>query len=86
VRDRENGLVEQAGALLGALRRLGDRALGGLLAALGRGDRAAGGRLGELARDQVVAQVALRDVDDGAALAQRLVVLEQDGLRHRFRT
>ena len=56
--------------------------LGGLLAALRGGDRALGGGLGQLARDQVVAQVALGDVDDRAALAQRLVVLEQDRLGH----
>ena len=45
---------------------VGDRALGGDGAALGRLDRAARRRLGELARDQEVAQVALGDVDDGA--------------------
>ena len=59
------------GALLGR-----GAALGGVEGALGR-------RLGELARDQVVAQVALGDVDDGPLLAERLDVLEQDRLGHR---
>ena len=71
VGDREHGLVELLGALLGALGGLGGRAVEGLLVALGRGDRALGRRLGELARDQVVAQVALGDVDDRAALRRR---------------
>ena len=39
-------------------------------------------RLGELARHQVVAQVALGDVDDVALLAERLDVLEEDRLGH----
>src|SRR5918997_282594 len=38
--------------------------------------------LGDLARDQVVAQVALRDVDDRPAGAELLVVLEEDRVRH----
>ena len=80
--DGEDGLVEQLGVVARLRGRLRERLLGGLLAALGGGDRALGGGLGQLARDQVVAQVALRDVDDRAALAQRLVVLEQDRLGH----
>ena len=60
-----------------------ERAVGRDLAALRGCDRAFGGGLRELARDQVVAQVALRDVDDRPAAAQRLVVLEHDRLGHR---
>ena len=85
VRDREHGLVEQLRALLGLGLRVGDRAVGGLLAAPGGLDRALGGRLGQLARDQEVAQVALRDVDDLAALAELLHVLEKNRLGHRRR-
>ena len=81
--DRQHRAVEQVDVLLGFLDRLARRALGGLLALADRLDRALGGRLGELARDQVVAQVALRDVDDVALLAERLDVLEEDRLRHR---
>jgi hypothetical protein len=78
--DREDGLVEQLGALGGAGDGLLRCALLGGRAALGRVDGAPGRRLGGLARDQVVAQVALGDVDDGALLAERLDVLEQDRL------
>src|SRR5829696_4578148 len=81
--DREHGLVEQLRAHLGALRRLGGGAVQGLLVALGGRDGALRGRLGQLARDQVVAEIALGDVDHGAALAHVLDVLEEDGLRHR---
>ena len=82
--DREHRLVEQLGAARAA--RLDGLLRGALLgrgAALGRVDGALRRRLGELARDQVVAQVALGDVDDGALLAERLDVLEQDRLGHR---
>ena len=61
---------------------VGDRTVGGGLATLGGLDRALGGRLGELARDQVVAQVALGDLDDGPLGPQVVDVLEQDGLGH----
>ncbi len=40
-------------------------------------------RLRELARDQVVAQVALGDVDDVALLAELLDVLQEDRFGHR---
>ena len=61
---------------------LRERALARLLA-LGRGrDRALGGGLRDLARDQVVAQVALGDVDDRPAGAELLMVLQEDRLRH----
>src|SRR3954468_3624701 len=82
VGDRQDGLVEQLRALLGLALGVGDRALRGLPAPLRGLDRALGGGLGQLARDQVVAQVALRDVDDLAALAELLHVLGQDGLGH----
>src|SRR4051794_26718809 len=85
VRDREDGAVQQLGALARLGRGVGDRAVGGLAAALGRGDRALGGGLGQLARDQEVAQVALRDVDDRTALAELLHILEEDRLGHRQR-
>ena len=73
VGDREHGLVEELGVFL---RRVAvawstARSAGGLAALRGL-DRGLGGGLGELARDQEVAQVALRDVDDRAALAERL--------------
>src|SRR5690606_27889093 len=53
---------------------------------LGLLDRALRRRLGELAGDQVVAQVALGHLHDGAALADALDVLQQDGLGHRQRS
>src|SRR4051794_16911869 len=83
VGDREHRAVEHGRGLLGALGGLGEGAVGGLAPPPGRLDGALGGRGGELARDQVVAQVPLGDVDDGAPLAELLVVLQEDGLRHR---
>src|SRR5215210_4932109 len=83
VRDREHRLVEQRRALLGLGGGVGLGALGGDGAALGRGDRSARRGLGQLARDQVVAEITLRDVDDGALGAEVLVVGEEDGLGHR---
>src|SRR4051794_1455039 len=50
VRDREDGLVEQLGALLRLALGVRDRAVGGRPAALRRLDRALGGGLRELAR------------------------------------
>src|SRR3954454_7952113 len=82
VRDREHGLVEQLRTLLRLRLGVGDRALSGLPAALRRVDRALGRGLGQLARDQEVAEVALRDVDDRAALTELLHVLEQNRLGH----
>ena len=80
--DRQHGLGEQRGRLLFALgprrRSLFRRSLA-LLRLLERARR--GGRR-QLARDQVVAQVARRDVDRFAALSEALDVLEQDRLRH----
>src|SRR4051812_38257079 len=82
VRDRQHGAVQRLGGLARGGRRLGEGALGGLLA-LGRGgDGALGRRRRDLARDQVVAQVALRDVDDRPAGAELLVVLQEDRFRH----
>ena len=83
VGDREHGLREQRGGLAGALERLALGLLGGLAAALGLLERALRRRLGQLARDEVVAQVAGRDVDRLADLAEPLDLLEQDRLRHR---
>jgi hypothetical protein len=80
--DREDGAVEEVGVLLGADDRLLLGARLGLGPPLGGLDRAARGGLGELARDQVVAQVALGDVDDRPLLADALDVLEEDRLRH----
>ena len=89
LRDRQDGLGELLGELAG-LRRSGLR-----LRALGGGGellrprraRALRRRLGELARDQVVAQVALGDVDDGALASPSVLdVLEQDGLGHQSRS
>ena len=56
-----------------------------LAAALGLLEDALGGRLGQLAR-AIVAQVAGRDVDRLAGLAEALDVLEQDRLRHAQRS
>src|SRR4051812_2675371 len=82
VRDRQHGAVQRLGGLTRGGRRLGEGALGGLLA-LGRGgDGALGRRRRDLARDQVVAEVALRDVDDRPAGAELLVVLQEDRFRH----
>ena len=82
MRDRQHRAAELRGGFLGGGGRVSERALLDLAALLGRGDRALGRRGGELARDQVVAQVALGDVDDGALLPDVLDVPEQDGLRH----
>src|SRR5258707_1332780 len=60
------------------------RAIGRLRAPARLLERAAGGRLGELAGDEVVAQVALGDVDDGSTLAEMLDVPQEDGGRHRL--
>src|SRR5436305_1598791 len=78
--DREHSAVEQLDVLLGALDRVALGALGGFLAAPHGLDRPPGGGLGELAGDQVVAQVALGDVDHGAALAELVDVLQEDRL------
>ena len=75
VRDREHGLAQQRGLLLGLRLRLGRRALRRLDAALRLGDRRRRRGLRELARDEVVAQVARRDVDHGAALSERARLL-----------
>jgi hypothetical protein len=83
VRDREHRLVQELGVVAGLGGGLLERLVGLDLTALRGRDRALGGGLRELARDQVVAQVALRDVDDRPAAAQRLVVLEHDRLGHR---
>src|SRR4051794_13759146 len=82
VGDREHRAAEHGSGVLGALVRLRGGALARLERARGGGDRALGRGLGQLARDQVVAQVALRDVDDRAAAAELLVVLQEDRLRH----
>ena len=81
--DRQHGLGEQRGRLLFAL---GPRLLGlfgGRLASLRLLQRTGRGRRGQLAGDEVVAQVAGRDVDRFAALPEALDVLEEDGLRHQ---
>ena len=80
VGDRQDGLAQQPGGLLRALGGLRRGPLGRLLAALGLGDGRRRGRLGKLARHEVITQVAGRDVDDRAALAERLDLLQQDGL------
>src|SRR4051794_17721596 len=85
VRDREHGAAQDGRGLLGGGGRVRQRAVGGLAALLGRDDRALGGGGRQLARDQIVAQVALRDVDDGAPCAELLVVLQKDCLRHLCR-
>src|SRR3954451_10232790 len=82
MRDREHGAAQRRGGFLGGGGRVRERALGGLAPLLGGHDRALGRRGGQLARDQVVAQVALRDVDDASARAELLVVLQKDGLGH----
>ena len=83
VMEGEDGLRQQGRGLLGALGRLLLRALLGLAPALGFLQRRPGGGLGELAGQQVVAQVARRDVDGIAAAAKILDVLEKDRLRHQ---
>src|SRR3954453_7440884 len=80
--DGQHGAREGRGVLLRLLDGLGRRALGALHAVLRGLDRALRRRLGEAARDEEVAEVALRDVDDRAALADALDVLEQDRFRH----
>jgi len=82
LRDREDRLGQQRGVLLGAGGRLLLGALGRLHVRLRRLQGAGRGRLRELARDEVVAQVALGDVDDRAALAELVHVLEEDRLGH----
>src|SRR6478735_251856 len=82
VRDRQDRAAQQRRGLLRGGQRRGGGLLDRLLALRGRGDGALGRRLRQLARDQVVAQVALGDVDHGAPLTERLVVLQKDGLRH----
>src|SRR3954469_303840 len=81
--DGQHGARERRRALLRLLDGLGRGALGARHAVLRGLDRALRRRLGQLARDQEVAQVALRDIDDRAALTDALDVLEQDGLGHR---
>ena len=78
--DRQHGLGEQGRGLVGAIggARSSSSARSRRRSRLLQ--RALGGGLGELARDQVVAQVAGRDVDRVAGLAEPLDVLEQDGL------
>src|SRR3954447_7488743 len=76
--DGQDGAVELLGVLLSARDQVARSALLGLDALAGGLDRALGRRSGELARDQEVAEVALRDVDHGALLADVLDVLEQD--------
>src|SRR5581483_613103 len=82
VADGEDGLREERGGLAGSLGRPALLLLGPLAAPLGLLERALGRGLGELARDQVGAQVAGRDVDRRAGLAEALDVLEQDGHCH----
>src|SRR4051794_3873913 len=82
VGDREHRAAEHGSGVLGALVRLRGGTRARLLRASGGGNRALGGGLCQLARDQVVAQVALRDVDDRPAAAELLVVLQEDRLRH----
>src|SRR5258708_31909227 len=81
--DRQHRAVQQVDVLLGFLDRLPGGALFGRLALADRFDRTLRGGLGELARDQVVAQVALGDVDHLALLAELLDVFEKDRFRHR---
>src|ERR1700733_2662794 len=81
--DRQHRLAEQAGGLGFALGPGLLRLFGDLAAALGLLERPRGRRLRQLAGDQVVAQVAGGDVYRLAALAERLHVLEQDGLCHQ---
>src|SRR5438270_1527576 len=83
LRDREHRAVEQADVLLRAFGRVALRALFCRLALADRFDRAARRRLGELARQEVIAQVALRYVDDGALLAEVLDLLEEYRFGHR---
>src|SRR4029453_7923966 len=45
-------------------------------------DRGRRGRLGDLARYEVVAEIPRRDVDDVAALAERLRILQENCLGH----
>src|SRR4051812_41985077 len=84
LRDGEHRAREQRGVLLSALRHLTLGPLLRLHAPLGLGDRPGGGRLGQLARQQEVAQVARRDVDDVAARADVLHVLEEYRLSHPY--
>ena len=76
-------MPEQAGGLRFALGPGLLGLFGDLAAALRFLQRARGRRLGQLAGDQVVAQVAGGDVDRLTALAERVDVLEQDGLCHQ---
>src|SRR4051794_20858271 len=82
LRDGEHRPRQQRRVLL---RALGELALGALLRLdppLGVGNRRGCGRLSQLPRQQEVAQVALRDVDHVAALADVLNVLEENRLGH----
>jgi hypothetical protein len=82
LRDRQDGARQQRRVVLRPLRELAGGALLRLHAALRVLDRRRRRGLRQLAREQEVAQVPLGDVDDVAALADVLHVLEEDRLGH----
>src|SRR4051812_31072618 len=82
LRDSEYGAGQQRRVLLRAVGELPRGLLGRVHAPLGLGDRTRRGRLRELPWQQEVAQIAGRDVDHVATLADVLHVLEEDRLSH----